>query len=259
MSPCFLRRWTLPVVLSLAFHAALFLLPAGREAPEPRPALKLTLVRPANVAGRSRSDVGGLPGDGPNTGRSSPSSAPQRRAEPPRPRPEAKQPALKSSVRPKSQPKSKPPVPQPERVRRADPVPSPSVQEPDGEIAAVVRGRVPAPGTAGGGSGGAAGAGVGPSAGLAGGTGPVDVGTLKILSKTPPEYPLFSRRRREEGKLTILITIESGRVVDAVVENGSGHARLDEAALKAVRTWRFGHEGRIRARVPVSFLLEEQN
>ncbi|WP_199735231.1 energy transducer TonB, partial [Fretibacterium sp. OH1220_COT-178] len=88
------------------------------------------------------------------------------------------------------------------------------------------------------------------------GTGPVDVGTLKILSKTPPEYPLFSRRRREEGKLTILITIESGRVVDAVVENGSGHARLDEAALKAVRTWRFDHAGRIRARVPVSFRLE---
>ena len=90
----------------------------------------------------------------------------------------------------------------------------------------------------------------------AGRTGPVDVGTLKILSKTPPEYPLFSRRRREEGKLTILITIESGRVVDAVVENGSGHARLDEAALKAVRTWMFDHAGRIRARVPVSFRLE---
>ncbi len=248
MSPCFLRRWTLPVVLSLAFHAALFLLPAEMEAPEPRPALKLTLIRPARVVGRSRSDGGDLPGDGPNTGRSSPSSAPQRRAEPPRPKPEAKQPALKSSVRPKSQPKSKPPVPQPERVRWADPVPSPSVQEPDGEIAAVVRGRVPAPGPAGGGSR----AGAGPARG----PGPGDVGTLKIHSKTPPEYPLFSRRRREEGKLTILITIESGRVVDAVVENGSGHARLDEAALKAVRTWRFDHAGRIRARVPVSFRLE---
>ena len=200
MSPCFLRRWTLPAALSLAFHAALFLLPAGGEAPELRPTLKLTLIRPARVVGRSRSDGGDLPGDGPNTGRSSPSSAPQRRAEPPRPRPEAKQPALKSSVRPKSQPKSKPPVPQAKPVRRADPVPSPSVQEPGGEIAAVVRGRVPAPGTAGGGPG----AGAGP----AGGTGPVDVRTLKILSKTPPEYPLFSRKRHEEGKLTILITIK---------------------------------------------------
>ena len=257
MSPCFLRRWTLPVVLSLAFHAALFLLPAGREAPELRPALKLILVRPARVAGRSRSDGGGLPGDGPSTGPPSPSSIPQRKDQPQSPRHEAKaDPVQKKNPRPKKQPKSKPPVPQPKRVRRADPVPAPPAEGPGGEITAVVRGRVPAPGTAGGGSGGAAGAGVGPSAGPVGGTGPVDVGTLKILSKTPPEYPLFSRRRREEGKLTILITIESGRVVDAVVENGSGHARLDEAALKAVRTWRFDHAGRIRARVPVSFRLE---
>ena len=84
----------------------------------------------------------------------------------------------------------------------------------------------------------------------------MDVATLKILSKQPPEYPVFSRKRREEGKVSIIITIEAGHVVRADIERGSGHSRLDEAALRAVRTWRFDYPGRIRARVPVSFRLK---
>ncbi len=165
----------------------------------------------------------------------------------------------KQSPKPQRKPASKA-KPEPTPKPKPKPVADPAVREAPSEDPTVVRGRAPllnAGGSGlGGGRSGAVGSGEGTSSGPGAETGPVDVGTLRILSRTPPEYPLFSRKRREEGRLTILITIQSGRVIDAQVERGSGYPRLDEAALRAVRTWRFDHPGRIRARVPVSFRLE---
>lgn len=165
----------------------------------------------------------------------------------------------KQSPKPQRKPASKA-KPEPTPKPKPKPVVDPAVREAPGEASVVVRGRTPLPNAGGSGFGGgrdgAVGSGEGTSSGPGSETGPVDVGTLRILSRTPPEYPLFSRKRREEGRLTILITIQSGRVTDAQVERGSGYPRLDEAALRAVRTWRFDHPGRIRARVPVSFRLE---
>lgn len=86
--------------------------------------------------------------------------------------------------------------------------------------------------------------------------GPVDVAILKVLKKPAPEYPMTSRKRGEEGRVTILITIQSGRVTEASVERSSGFTRLDNAALQAVRRWIFDHQGTVRARVPVRFTLK---
>lgn len=86
--------------------------------------------------------------------------------------------------------------------------------------------------------------------------GTVDVKTLKILNHPSPEYPNLSRKRGEEGTVTILITIVSGKVAEATVEQGSGYPRLDNAALHAVRRWTFDHQGTVRARVPVRFTLK---
>lgn len=268
MSRCSdIRRWALPAALSLAFHAVLFLLPVGPDVLEPRPVMRLTLARPVRVPGSLRPAGGGAQGNEARPLLPSPPPAPLQKDEPrseidPRKKADSAK-ETKQSPKPQRKPVSKAkPKPTPKLKPKPEPKPvaDPAVREVPGEASAVVRGRAPLPNAGGsglgGGRGGAVGSGEGTSSGPGSETGPVDVGTLRILSKTPPEYPLFSRKRREEGQLTILITIQSGCVTDAQVERGSGYPRLDEAALRAVRTWRFDHPGRIRARVPVSFHLE---
>lgn len=57
--------------------------------------------------------------------------------------------------------------------------------------------------------------------------------------RTPPAYPAFSRRMGEEGIVVLRVELdEAGAVAYARVQTSSGFARLDEAALAAVRTWR---------------------
>lgn len=54
-----------------------------------------------------------------------------------------------------------------------------------------------------------------------------------------PDYPAISRRLGEEGKLMLQVELdESGRISNTRIINSSGHSRLDNAALAAVKTWR---------------------
>lgn len=79
---------------------------------------------------------------------------------------------------------------------------------------------------------------------------------LHVVRKTPPDYPLMSRKRMEEGTVILIVSIEKDRVTHLSVEKSSGHARLDQAAQTAVRSWRFaGTVGAVRARIPISFVL----
>ncbi len=57
--------------------------------------------------------------------------------------------------------------------------------------------------------------------------------------RTAPAYPSLSRRRNEEGTVTLRVELnENGQVISARVNTTSSFPRLDEAALEAVRTWR---------------------
>lgn len=57
--------------------------------------------------------------------------------------------------------------------------------------------------------------------------------------RSAPSYPLASRRMGETGTAVLRVELdEQGQVVAARVAGGSGFARLDEAALAAVKTWR---------------------
>ncbi|GAB1394147.1 energy transducer TonB [Rhodocyclaceae bacterium] len=57
--------------------------------------------------------------------------------------------------------------------------------------------------------------------------------------RASPTYPAQSRRLGEEGTVILRVELdESGRVANARVNQSSGHARLDAAALTIVRTWR---------------------
>lgn len=60
------------------------------------------------------------------------------------------------------------------------------------------------------------------------------------VSRKSPKYPSSSRRAGHQGTTIITFVVgTSGRVTSARVTKSSGHATLDQAAISAVRTWRF--------------------
>jgi protein TonB len=96
--------------------------------------------------------------------------------------------------------------------------------------------------------------------------GPVSLGSelsLSCTERAPPAYPATSRRLGEEGLVVLRVELdESGSVSAARVASSSGHARLDETALAAVKTWRCrpalrdGRAVRAIALQPFKFVLE---
>jgi len=63
---------------------------------------------------------------------------------------------------------------------------------------------------------------------------------LKTSSRVDPIYPSASRRAGEEGTVRLKVLVdERGRPRDVTVANSSGFPRLDQAAMDAVRKWRF--------------------
>jgi protein TonB len=86
---------------------------------------------------------------------------------------------------------------------------------------------------------------------------------MAYLNNPPPSYPTLSRRVGEQGRVLLRVRVTPGGTVEAVeVQSSSGFPRLDEAALAAVRRWRF-RPARLGARavarwaiVPISFQLQ---
>lgn len=95
--------------------------------------------------------------------------------------------------------------------------------------------------------------------------GPAEGGDLstRMLSFTAPSYPIESRRAKEEGTVTLSLLLGlDGRVAEISVSGSSGFARLDKAALDAVRKWRWapvtrGGEGvMVRGTVKIPFIIK---
>jgi len=100
---------------------------------------------------------------------------------------------------------------------------------------------------------------------------PVPVGPLRMSTelalacpeRRAPAYPSVSRRMGETGLTVVRVELsEAGLVAKAQVEKSSGHTRLDDAALVAVKTWkcnpptREGRPVRAIALQPFNFVLE---
>ena len=78
-----------------------------------------------------------------------------------------------------------------------------------------------------------------------------------------PRYPRTARRRGQEGTVVLLVEIlASGRVGEIEIEKSSRHELLDNAAVEAVRRWRFvpaekaGIPVGTQVKIPVEFDLE---
>lgn len=67
-----------------------------------------------------------------------------------------------------------------------------------------------------------------------------EISQARILRHVEPPYPIASIRAHEEGTVMLQVFVGvNGRVSDVRVLTSSGFTRLDEAAAKEVRTWRF--------------------
>jgi len=173
------------------------------------------------------------------------------------------------------------PVPMPEPIPSFEPQPA---NEPLGEVIIVDRSAsvattAPTNSPSGGSAttGGAPGYGIGDSRGRDGvpggrerGGGPGGYGTGTISSmpayafNPKPEYPPTARRDGQEGKTLLLVEVlPNGRTGRVKIEKSSGYKILDEAAVEAVKKWRFTPAKRGRspvttwARVPIDFSLAD--
>jgi protein TonB len=62
----------------------------------------------------------------------------------------------------------------------------------------------------------------------------------KYLKNPAPLYPAASRRSREEGTVLMRVRVSpQGAALEVLLEKTSGSQRLDDAAMVAVRQWRF--------------------
>ena len=83
------------------------------------------------------------------------------------------------------------------------------------------------------------------------------------LKNPRPNYPLVARKRGYQGRVVLRVYVTtSGKCGDVKLVKTSGHKALDNAALAAVREWRFmpAHQGgEIKAswvEIPINFKLK---
>jgi protein TonB len=61
-----------------------------------------------------------------------------------------------------------------------------------------------------------------------------------MADNRPPRYPESARRRQEQGRVMVGVSVAAdGTPIETRIERSSGHPALDEAAVEAVRQWRF--------------------
>jgi periplasmic protein TonB len=87
--------------------------------------------------------------------------------------------------------------------------------------------------------------------------------SLGCPERTPPNYPAISRRLGEQGQVKLRVELdETGKITSARVVESSGHKRLDDAGLAAIKSWqcnaatRDGKPVRAIALQPFDFILE---
>lgn len=62
----------------------------------------------------------------------------------------------------------------------------------------------------------------------------------QIVSSYAPAYPAAARRAKAEGVTTVKVFVSTkGRVMDCAVYKSAGNISLDDAALRAVKGWKF--------------------
>lgn len=87
--------------------------------------------------------------------------------------------------------------------------------------------------------------------------------SAQMVAGKPPRYPTESRRKREQGTVLLSLVVGlDGRVSSISIGRSSGFARLDDAAMDAVRGWRWSpiiRDGRpvmVKGVVEIPFIIK---
>ena len=181
-----------------------------------------------------------------------------------RPEPEPRRPVVTAKVAKPREPvrpvaKPKPVKPKPVRSRPVEPVkPVEPPPEPPVRLAATHPAPAPSsPAPVGGRAGVSAG---GASASTGASSAAAEVNLRPLPGNPPPRYPSLARRRGEEGRVLLRLTVNAAGRVEAVsVARSSGHDLLDQEAQRTVARWRFQppREKRMVAQVPITFRLRD--
>ena len=85
------------------------------------------------------------------------------------------------------------------------------------------------------------------------------------LKNPPPQYPQAAVRKKQEGLVLLTVTVSgTGQAQKVEIKKSSQYPLLDEAALKAIRRWKFdpAHLGLIHVDsqidIPIRFVLEDE-
>ncbi len=156
--------------------------------------------------------------------------------------------------------------PKPEPVSPATPNPGPDMAtkgtaEPQPGIATGAVSGVPG-GVVGGVAGGVVGGTIGGT-----GTGPIPVGQVAnpplLISRVVPDYPRLARQRGIEGLVVLEAVLDLQGKIEEDIKVVQSLPPLDDAAIKALRQWRFkpaqDHHGRlvrVILEVPIRFVLK---
>lgn len=88
----------------------------------------------------------------------------------------------------------------------------------------------------------------------------------RMVSGKPPRYPVESRRQREQGTVVLSLVLGTDGAVEQIsINRSSGFSRLDDAALHAVRRWRWepvvrgGAPVKVRGIVEIPFVLQGES
>ena len=106
--------------------------------------------------------------------------------------------------------------------------------------------------------------GSGTNPGAEGGAFVSSVAVASYFSNPAPIYPSRARALKQEGLVKLLVSVDvRGMAKDVSVAESSGHSLLDDAALEAVRNWRFrpasvnGRPVEAQVSVPLRFELRK--
>ncbi|WP_430323267.1 energy transducer TonB [Pseudomonas aeruginosa] len=206
------RQLILLASLSVVFHGGLWWLinatPAPVGIPPKVPEMVIEFASPAPPAPPTPEPPPPPPPPEPPPPEPPPEPEPPVQEEAPKPAPK---PVEKPKPKPKPVPKPAPPKPAPPAPPAPAPTPAPPAPTPPA---------APAPAAP-----------VKESAAISG---------LASLGNPPPEYPSLALRRGWEGRVVLRIRVlPNGRAGSVEVTRSSGRKQLDDAAVEAVKGWKF--------------------
>ncbi|NMQ20255.1 energy transducer TonB [Candidatus Competibacter phosphatis] len=247
--------WRAPVApLAAPIQISLLSPPAAPPAAAPGPVAPAPPAVPASVA-----EIVPVPQAAP--------SKPESKPEPPEPRRSVvatKVAKPREPIRPVAKPKPVKPKPvKPKPVKPKSIQPAEPAQDPPVRLAAHHPQSTPAspssmPG--GGGLGNGAVSGASASRGAGGAPSTMEAKLRPLPGNPQPRYPSLARRRGEEGRVLLRLTVDTtGRVEAVSIARSSGYELLDQEAQRTVARWRFQSPPteRMVAQIPITFRLRD--